>query len=162
MKYNVIVWDVNRKEFVPYDIFPYLKREFIRSKETPYTFEEYKTWIKKEAMCQWWARCEYEVILSNWPCEDKKEKIDVYYQILNNLDTITTLFMEEMKDFTVVKTDKLDELYIPVMWPNVQELMDYEDFHDNAYLINDDNGYADFGDSAYFVNFKWLREHGCD
>lgn len=159
MKYNVIVWDINKKEFVPYDIFPYLKREFLNSKETPYTFEEYKDWIKRRALYQWWGRCEYEIILSDWPGMIKTKKIDVYYQVMNNIDTITKLFMEEMKNFTVIKTDKEDNLYVPVMWPEVQELMGYEDFHDNAYLINDDKGYDDFGDSAYFVNFKWLRKH---
>lgn len=150
MKYNVIIWDINKKEFVPYDIFPYLKRKFIQCKRIPYTFEEYKKWIQKEAFYQWWGRCEYEVILSSWPGESKKEKIDVYYQIMNNIDTITELFMQEMKDFKVIVTDSPDELYIPVMWPDVQKLMEYKDFHDNAYLIDDD--------STYFVKYNWLKD----
>lgn len=65
-----------------------------------------------------------------------------------------------MKDFTMVNTDELDEFYVPIMWPDVQELMECEDFHNNAYLINDDNGYAKFGDSAYFVNYKWMKNNG--
>lgn len=162
MKYNVILYDFNSKKFVPFDIFPSLKREYVNDREAPYTFEEFKDWIRRKALYKWWAKCEYEIILQSWPTGDKEEKIDVYYQIMNNIDTITKLFMEEVKDFTVLKTNKLDNLYVPVMWPDVQELMEYDDFHDNAYLINDDNGYADFGDSAYFVNFKWMREHGIE
>lgn len=53
-----------------------------------------------------------------------------------------------------------DEFYVPIIWPDVQELMEYKDFHNNAYLINDDNGYAKFGDSAYFVNYKWMKDNG--
>ena len=65
-------------------------------------------------------------------------------------------------NFTIIPSESYPYLYIPVMWPDVQELMEYDDFHENSYLINDPDGYDDFGDSAYFVNFKWLREHGLE
>lgn len=99
MKYNVIIWDVNRQEFIPYDIFPYLKKayqEAIEREEEPKTFDEFKEFIRKESMYMWWGRCEYEIILSDWPGQTKEEKIDVYYQVMNNIDAITKLFMEEI------------------------------------------------------------------
>ena len=42
MEYNVILWDFNKKEFVPFDIFPYLNECYQEAKErgdeyyTPY------------------------------------------------------------------------------------------------------------------------------
>ena len=54
--------------------------------------------------------------------------------------------------------DKLELLYTPIGWPEVQDLMGHKGFRENAYLINDDNGYAKFGDSAYFVNVMWLNK----
>ena len=44
----------------------------------------------------WWGRCQYEILISDWPSQSKIEKIDVYYQVMNNIDAITKLFMEEI------------------------------------------------------------------
>lgn len=96
MKYNVILWDINKREFIPYDIFPYLKYEWAKDKNKPKTFDEFKEWIRKKSLYQWWGRCEYEIILSDWPGQTKEEKIDVYCQVMNNIDAITKLFMEEI------------------------------------------------------------------
>ena len=48
--------------------------------------------------------------------------------------------------------------YIVIQWPEIQEYMDYPDFYDNSYLINDAKGLDDFGSSAYFVDTEWLQE----
>lgn len=99
MKYNVILWDINKREFVSYDIFPYLKKAYQESKEReeePKTFEEFKEFVRKESMYMWWGRCQYEILISDWPSQSKIEKIDVYYQVMNNIDAITKLFMEEI------------------------------------------------------------------
>lgn len=103
MKYNVILWDINRREFIPYDIFPYLKKVYQEAKEKkkePKTFEEFKEFIRKESMYMWWGRCEYEILISDWPSQSKTEKIDVHYQVMMNIDTITKLFIEEINGTT--------------------------------------------------------------
>lgn len=99
MKYNVILWDINKREFIPYDIFRYLKKAYQESKEReeePKTFEEFKEFVRKESMYMWWGRCQYEILISDWPSQSKIEKIDAYYQVMNNIDAITKLFMEEI------------------------------------------------------------------
>ena len=48
-------------------------------------------------MYQWWARCEYEIILSDWPCQKVEEKWDIYRQIMLNIDIITDVFIENIK-----------------------------------------------------------------
>ena len=94
MKYNVLIQDFNSRKFVPYDIFPYLYRQYNEKEQKPLTIQQYKDFILSEARYQWWARCEYEIIVSGWPNVNNHKKIDVYEQIALNIDAITTLFME--------------------------------------------------------------------
>lgn len=103
MKYNVILWDINKREFISYDIFPYLRqayREAEKREERPKTFEEFKEFIRKESMYMWWSRCQYEILISDWPSQTKIKKIDVHYQVMMNIDIITKLFMEEINGVT--------------------------------------------------------------
>ena len=123
-EFNVIIHDINSKEFKSYNIIPYLLRCYKESKCKPKTFGDFKEFITKNSMYQWWSRCEYEIILGPWPYisspserYDKKgeddikawkehwkkhlsecEKIDVHYQVMMNIDVITKLFMEIIND----------------------------------------------------------------
>ena len=123
-EFNVIIHDINSKEFKSYNIIPYLLRCYKESKCKPKTFDDFKKFITKNSMYQWWSRCEYEVILGPWPYTsspseryDKKgeddieawkehwkkhlnecEKIDVHYQVMMNIDVITKLFIEIVND----------------------------------------------------------------
>lgn len=51
----------------------------------------------------------------------------------------------------------MEDHFIPITWPEVQELMTYNDFRDNAVLITDGKLYQTYGDSAYLVNQKWYN-----
>lgn len=95
MKFNVIIEDNGR--FVPYNIIPYLVERYKKEKVKPITPEAFREFIDKWAKYQWWSRCEYEIILMDWPSQSKAEKWDVYKQISMNLDVITNLVMEEVK-----------------------------------------------------------------
>lgn len=123
-EFNVIVYNINSKEFEPYNIIPYLVSCYNKKKNKPKIFDEFKEFVKNESMYQWWSRCEYEIILSPWPYitspserYDKKgeddieawkehwkkhlkecEKIDVHYQVMMNLDVITNLLMEVIEN----------------------------------------------------------------
>ena len=120
--FNVIVHNFNSKEFESYNIIPYLVSRYNKKEKKPKTFDEFKEFVKNESMYQWWARCEYEIILSPWPYTsspseryDKKgendveawkehwkkhlnecEKIDDHYQVMMNLDVITNLVMDSI------------------------------------------------------------------
>ena len=121
-EFNVIVYNINSKEFESYNIIPYLVSCYDDTKDKPITFDDFKEFVKKESMYQWWSRCEYEIVLSPWPYitspserYDKKgendikawkehwnkhlkecKKIDIYYQIMMNLDVITTLVIDSV------------------------------------------------------------------
>ena len=100
--FNVIIYDPNLRKFVEYDIMPYLIRTYNEKKEKketlPETFDEFKNFVKSESQYQFWARCEYEIILIDWPCQKKHEKWDVYKQIMMNLDIVTKVFMENINE----------------------------------------------------------------
>ena len=100
MKFNVIWLDINTNKMMEYDIIPHLKRCYDAKKknERPKTFNEFKSFIIAESRYQWWARCEYEIILLDWPIQKTKEKWDIYKQVMMNIDVITRLFMEHIKE----------------------------------------------------------------
>lgn len=123
-QFNVINFNFNAQKFEAYDVIPYLVREYYEQIErynaakleleeakteqeikiaksnldywkVPVTFDEFKKFVKDRAQYQFWARCEYEIILVDWPCQKKSDKWDVYDQIMMNLDIVTQIVMEE-------------------------------------------------------------------
>lgn len=96
--FNVILEDYNHRTFIPYDVMPYLVDKYKESREKPKTFEEFKKFVKDQSMYQWWARCEYEIVLQSWPTGKNEEKIDVYWQILLNIDLVTEILIENVKE----------------------------------------------------------------
>lgn len=96
-KYNVITYDCNRKKFEEYDVLPYLKRCYEETDKKPETFDEFKKFVEDNSMYQFWSRCEYEIILVDWPCQQISKKIDVHNQIMMNIDIVTNLLMEIVK-----------------------------------------------------------------
>lgn len=95
-KFNVIIEDINTREFIPYDVIPYLVSQYKKAKDKPNTFLEFKEFIRKESMYQWWSRCEYEIVLQSWPTGKNEKKIDVYWQIMMNINLITDILMDEV------------------------------------------------------------------
>ena len=96
-EFNVIIWDINRGKFLPYDVMPYLRKFYSEARVKPKTLNEFIRFVDSEAKYQWWARCEYEVILSDYPRQEVSEKIDVYQQIKINIDVVTMIVMNELK-----------------------------------------------------------------
>lgn len=96
--FYVIVDDVNRREFVKYDVMPYLVNKYknLKKNERPTTFEDCKTSVMAWAKYMYWARCQYEIILSDWPCQQRHKKVDAYWQIENNIAIVTRVFMENV------------------------------------------------------------------
>ena len=123
--FNVINFDFNAKKFVAYDVIPYLVRAYNEQIErynaakleleeaktedeikiaksnldywkVPVTFDEFKQFVKDGAQYQFWSRCEYEIILVDWPCQKTEEKWDVYDQIMMNLDIVTQIVMDNI------------------------------------------------------------------
>jgi hypothetical protein len=96
MVFNVIIYNVNTHKMEEYDIFPYFMSVYKnkKKKDRPKTFEEFKKFIESESLYQFWGRCEYEIVLTDWPNGGISEKWDIHKQIMMNIDLITKLFME--------------------------------------------------------------------
>ena len=95
-RFNVVVYNFNEGKFEPYDIIPYLKKSYYNEDEKPSTFEEFKNFVLRRSACQWWVRCEYEIILVDWPNKSHAEKWDVHKQVEMNIDVITDLLIKEV------------------------------------------------------------------
>lgn len=105
--FKVISWDFNKQDVEYYDIMPYFIEEWrkekkrkhkiwCKSNKMPETFEEFKEFIKDSAI-YFWSRSECEILIDGFPPFNKQKKIDIYDQILANLDVITKHFMENIK-----------------------------------------------------------------
>lgn len=104
--FNVIIYDFNKNKFISYNIIPYFVKAYKNREKghkkypnvdyykIPKTFSEFKEFIKKEAQYQFWSRCEYEIVLVDWPSQKTEEKWDVFDQIEMNLEVITKIVME--------------------------------------------------------------------
>lgn len=96
--FNVIVYDFNKQDFIPYDVMPYLVGCYNKVSNKPKTFEEFKKFIEEESKYQWWSRCEYEIILESWPKTNVNEKWDVHRQVMMNIDIITSILMDNVNE----------------------------------------------------------------
>lgn len=106
-KFNVIIFDSNSKKFKSFDVIPCLIQEFLEEKiHTFKTFNDYKDFVIKTSRYKFWAKCEYEIILSDWPKNSTELKIDVYNQIMLNINVITKIFIEEVFK-SILNDDKL-------------------------------------------------------
>lgn len=97
--FYVINFEFNSKKIEKYDVMPYLVDCYNKVKGTkkcPKTFEEFKSFIEGESMYRYWSRCEYEIILSDWPNQNVARKIDVHYQIMMNIDIVTDILMDNV------------------------------------------------------------------
>lgn len=94
--FYVIVEDVNKNEFVKYDVMKYLVNEYNETKKNqrPITRAEFTEFVENKSRYMYWSRCEYEIILKPWIGNRTKErKIDVHWQIMNNIDNVVDILM---------------------------------------------------------------------
>lgn len=98
-EFNVLVWDINSDKLVKYNVLPYFRNCYTecRKSERPTTREQWEEFVHRNGMYMYWSRCEYEIIVSSWPPrkKDNSVKIDVWYQIENNIDLIVDILMSE-------------------------------------------------------------------
>lgn len=103
MKNKFYVWllDFGKPSPTPYDILPYLGRKWgeLKPAKKKEALKNIQDWVERELMHQFWARCEYEMLVLSWPPRDKDKpvKVDVYQQTKPNLELITRLFKENEK-----------------------------------------------------------------
>lgn len=91
MIWNVFIENFNRKQIDTYNIFDHsffnseVKGCYDKFKDN---FEEFSNAVKHILMYYFWSKCEWEIILSDWPPSEtfKSKKISVYDQVILNWD----------------------------------------------------------------------------
>lgn len=117
INYHILLNDFNTGKPYKYDIMSYLVDTYTKCKKEnhwwpvgkiPESYEEFKLFVKRVCMHQFWSRCQYEFLMLRWPpgstetleqCQkilDSAEKIDGYKQIEMNLDVVTTIFLKNL------------------------------------------------------------------
>ena len=100
--FYVLFWDFNKIQPEAYDIMPYLVSEYrnMRPSNEYYPnlndYESCKKFVDSRLKYRYWARCEYEFVMTQWPSGKYPYKIDIYDQCKMNLDLITELFIHNI------------------------------------------------------------------
>ena len=83
---------INKKEFHIYD--EKFNRKSIINKE------DLKTFINNHFRYYYWSKCEWEFIVSDWPStkENRDKKVDIYDFLKPNIDLITNIVWEQIKN----------------------------------------------------------------
>ena len=91
----VIIDDVNKRDFCAHDVMPYFIRCYDDTKKAnrPKTYEEFKEFVKGKSMYMYWGRCQYELVLKPWVGHSNERKVDVHWQLMHNLDLVTSILM---------------------------------------------------------------------
>lgn len=89
LEWNVYVENFNRACIEIYNIFEHYN--FMRSVMENYelnkdNFENFSEMLKNDIRYYFWSKCEWEIILSDWPPSDsfKDKKVSVYDQVMLN------------------------------------------------------------------------------
>ena len=94
LKWFVFIEDINSKRIKVYNIFEH--KDFVEDCDDAWEdyinehrdFSKFKKDIESNLMYYFWSKCEWEIVLSDFPPSDsfQKKKIDVYQQIKINWD----------------------------------------------------------------------------
>lgn len=96
LTWNVYVYNFNKRcietrnilgkeSVIIRDVLEKAKSEY---KENVPDYDKFKEEVSNIVMYYYWAKCEWEVIISAWPPNEnaKEEKVDVYSQVMLNFD----------------------------------------------------------------------------
>lgn len=99
LEWDVYVGDFNSRTIKQYNIFRHWSftwdierglREIEKDKDLPdgKKKEAFEECVMRNLRYYFWSKCEWEVIISHWPPSEtfRKEKVDVYDQVMLNWD----------------------------------------------------------------------------
>ena len=101
LEWNVIYEDFNAKKITTHNVFEHhsfledCKKFAKKYKNDRKQFEEN---VQRSLMYYYWSKCEWEVIVSSWPEGRSEKKIDVYDQVMMNVDKFMDYLWENKKD----------------------------------------------------------------
>ncbi len=119
LSFYVLVKDINNGGLKPYDIMPTIYKKIYDGNKLSKNFKIYKNgklipidskellneFIENKLKYYYWAKCEYEFIVVDWPYigelikDNNPIKLDVYSQLVNNIPLLVDLIWDEIKSF---------------------------------------------------------------
>lgn len=101
MTWNVYWFDLNEKKFQMRNVFKLSARfneelEILKAKRPLMTKEEFVAELARIARYCYWAKCEYEFLLCDFPTEQKKIKVDVFHQLSMNWEQFSNYVWENI------------------------------------------------------------------
>ena len=96
--WNVWNWDFNHDQLETYDVgYRFIAAvEHERPSFLPTTYAELNDYLLAEARYCFWAKCEYEMIVTGWPQQKNEKKVDIYEQLRLNWDRFVKAFWDEV------------------------------------------------------------------
>lgn len=99
LKWNVYVEKFNRREIAEYNIFNHgyfledCRQAAKKHRDNKDDFEEA---VRRSLMYYFWSKCEWEIILSDWPPSGKfdDKKVSVYDQVMLNWEIFINYLWE--------------------------------------------------------------------
>lgn len=88
MKWNVYIYNINKKRIETYNIFEHgsFMNYVLKAIKTYDNKADFENQLKAELRYYYWAKSEWEILLSHWFGDKETVKIDVYDQVMNNWD----------------------------------------------------------------------------
>lgn len=90
LTWNVYYGNFNAKKIETFNIFKhtYFLNDCVHNLKHNKDKDSFAKQLKRDLMYYFWSKCEWEIILSDWPPSDTfcKEKIDVFDQVMLNWD----------------------------------------------------------------------------
>lgn len=110
LEFYVLVWDANFKRVERFNVFNSIGPMSVPGKITTWSGDildavdngeiankkDLVKWLGRWFKDRYWARCQYEILVSDWLSDKNQEKIDVYYQLEKNLDVIAGLVIDKL------------------------------------------------------------------
>ena len=108
MEWFVYIENINARRIEKYNIFNHsgflddcknALNKFSNDKES------FLRVVRSSLRYYYWSKCEWEIVLSDWPPSEtfKKEKIDVYSQVVLNWDIFSEYIWENRKQLKDMK-----------------------------------------------------------
>ena len=89
LEWKVLVSDFNGKEINEYNVFDHMRfYEDCKknARKNIHNYDEFCKNLRIDLAYYFWAKCEWEIIVTDWPRGEKSIKIDVYEQVMLNWD----------------------------------------------------------------------------
>ena len=88
LKYYAVIYDVNADDVIFYNVFEHgsFKKSVTTLLNETDDYDTFKSELKKELMYYFWSKCEWEIVVTGFPIDKTKKKLDVYDQVIANFD----------------------------------------------------------------------------